>query len=618
MFPRLTLLSIAIFVLAFSLRIANADVAIVEGIPQISPFDELYHAKRIIYTASHFPHVLERDPDRGPAGLYCPWPPLYDFGAGTVAYLLGDRAPLDVLRHVIFLPPLLFATFAAAAAAGVARWRGMLAGGLTGTVLAISPYLVLASQIGDIDHHYLEPGLALGMLAATAACLRAEDGRQAVMAGLFLGGSILCAMFVQTALLIVCGLAFLLTFILGGDRAQQAAALGFSIASIVVALYRLTRPAGYPDSQWFLGWSHVALFTAAAVACSARWWLDHRGATRIAASAWALALGGAVALAFPATATAMLGGTRFFGGDPWLSTIQEFQPVYLESPSSLFSDFASFIAGVILVWFLLARGWRERNAGNVVVAVAAIVYLLLMISSRRFLILAVPLLSVAACLEAAAMIRTRRAWGIAAIVLILVPPAVQLVLWTREPSPPIDASLQPWIRAANWLRANGDGGRVLAPWSIGHTLDVLGGQKVILDNFGNMPDAAVFERAQEALLVTDERSLTAYCDATGTRYIVLTTPPYGLRAAAATIGIDPDRYVTLGARGSLRRVSRLAAATWWWRTYYRNGAAIPSQGMFGKPLRQFRRVYADPQAMSADIPALRGPLVEIWQRVPSS
>src|SRR5207244_469582 len=69
----------------------------------------------------------------------------------------------------------------------------------------------------------------------------------------------------QTALIIACGLAFIVLFF-GENR--RAGAIGFAIAAIAVALYRLTRPPDYPNSEWFLGWTHAALFAAAAVTLS--------------------------------------------------------------------------------------------------------------------------------------------------------------------------------------------------------------------------------------------------------------------------------------------------------------------------------------------------------------
>src|SRR6266850_5266906 len=87
----------AVFVISITLRFDPAAT--------YPPYDDLYHAKRIAWSAAHFPQVLAFDPDRGLSGAFCPWPPLYDLGCAAVA-LAG--VPLR------WLPPFGFSLFAAA------------------------------------------------------------------------------------------------------------------------------------------------------------------------------------------------------------------------------------------------------------------------------------------------------------------------------------------------------------------------------------------------------------------------------------------------------------------------------------------------------------------------
>jgi len=48
-----------------------------------------------------------------------------------------------------------------------------------------------------------------------------------------------------------------------------------------------------------------------------------------------------------------------------------------------------------------------------------------------------------------------------------------------------------------------------------------------------------------------------------------------------------------------------------------DGAARPAQGMFGKPLTRFRKVYSDPQLAWHGVPVNNGPALEIWERLSS-
>src|SRR5436189_5465218 len=152
-----SLLVLAALSVALALRLLNLPYAFDDGKPVLTPLDELYHWKRMSFSALHFPHVLELDPDRGDGGAFCPWPPLYDLTAGGAARLLGARDAAGVLARVVWFPPVVFAFFVAAAVGVLARACGAFTAIVAGSALAASPFLVTASWIGAIDHHFLEP-----------------------------------------------------------------------------------------------------------------------------------------------------------------------------------------------------------------------------------------------------------------------------------------------------------------------------------------------------------------------------------------------------------------------------------------------------------------------------
>src|SRR5258706_5061197 len=133
---RSTQLALLAFAAALLLRLLNAGTAFVDGVPRFSPLDELYHAKRIAVSALQFPEVLSFDPDRGTHGAWCPWPPLYDLAAGAVARLLGATTWSGVIFRVIWLPPLLFPPFIAAAPGLLAPAPGAFAAPPVGPALS--------------------------------------------------------------------------------------------------------------------------------------------------------------------------------------------------------------------------------------------------------------------------------------------------------------------------------------------------------------------------------------------------------------------------------------------------------------------------------------------------
>jgi len=580
------LLGACALVMALTLRIANAPIAFADGVPLLSPLDELYHWKRITWSADHWPSVLEFDRDRGVQGAFCPWPPLYDFAAGTAARLLGSRLPADVLARVVWFPPILGAFFVAITAGLIARYVGMRAAIASGITLAVSPFVVTQCWIGSIDHHFLEWPLTFAILGATCLALRVVDRRAALTAGILLGVAITAAMFVQTALLIAAALAFAMLFSFSDGRAS---AIGFGIATVAIVTYRVTRPHGFPDNQWFLGYTHVALFAGAAGASL----LQRRN--RIVA----LALGTAVVAAVPTALASIIDGVRFFGGENWLQTIAEFQPLWRARGEDLASYAAGLSTGAILVWPLAARAIRRRHTILGAVALFAIVHLLLTISSRRFSNSSIPLLALAGAMFAASISRPRLA--MLALAAVVIPPAVQLTLWMQHPEPPVTPLRAPWLRAARFLQGERPPGRVLAPWSMGHAIDVLGERAVIVDNFGTMPDPITFDRAYDAYLARTEDALAKFCRESGVRYVVIENPVSGLPLAAKVLGVDSAYYVRITGGMPPFVVTRLAQSTWWWRAYFRRSL-----------LQRFELVYADPQPYAAGTP-FQGPALMIWE-----
>jgi hypothetical protein len=366
-----------------------------------------------------------------------------------------------------------------------------------GAALAASPFLVTASWIGAIDHHFLEPALVFAILGACIA-----DHR-----GVLLGAALTAAMFVQTALIIAAALAFVVCFF------KRSGALGFAIAAVAIALYRLTRAGGYPNSEWFLGWTHAALFAAAAVAL-----LFPRRPL-------GLLLGALVAA--PALPH-LLQGAHFLGGDPWLRTIVEFQPLWRARGEDLLSILVGLGAGAIFVWPLALR----RHP----IALFAITYLLLTITSRRFWIVAIPLLALAGAVYAGKRL-------LPALLVAVVPP-LQLAGWLMTPQSAVTPAQRRWVAIAAQLRAQPPG-RVLAPWSMGHAIDVLGRHAVVIDNFGSMPDPALFDAANAALAGKD---LEKFCRQHHVSYVILSEAKdlelHGPRSFAVSAAQDDGvRYV---------------------------------------------------------------------------
>ncbi len=590
----------AVFLLAFAVRASNARVAFAGASPQVNPVDELYHAKRIVHSALHPLTVLDFDPARGVAGAFCPWPPLYDLAAGTAATAMGGHTPVAVLRRAVWFPPVIAAIGAGLLAAVLARRRGALAGILAGTALALCVPFLDRSRVGSIDHHFLEPLLVFGILGALYGVREAR--RETIFARAAIFGLVLAAaLLIQPALLLAAAVSAACVLLFRADRvsARAAGAAGFGIAAATVLVYRATLPAGRPDDEWFLGVPHVAALLGAAAACAADAWLLSRGARRIAAAALSVLVGAATLATVPTALPALLSGSRFFGGDPWLAQITEFGPLFFRRDSVFLLDLALLGGGALLLVAAIALDRRWRSGFRGVLASFAVVYAVAAAGTNRFLIVAASLAAVAGALVVADLASAHASKGLVAVAacVLLVPSAFLAAGRVLRPLPPVSPRAAPWIRAAGVLRENPRPGRVLPPWSWGHLFDVVGARPVLVDNFGAAVGRTEFENSLGILLSPREGDVARFLRANGARFVVLENPYPNMGVAAASAGYPGSAYPIDAPPTPLMR------ASFWWRAYFAPGDS-PRIG-------DFRRIDATPEPDGV-APDLRS-AVQIWE-----
>ena len=599
--------ALVVFLLAALARLSNLAEAFPDGRALFPPFDDLYHARRVADTFARFPFVLESDPLRGVAPLFCHWPPAWDLGLATFAVAAGARTAAEALDAAAFVPPLLGAlTAAVAAALATRRWAllpGFVAGGLLGLTLA----LVEAAQVSRIDHHAAEPLLVLALLAATARAAEARGG--AARGGLLLGGAVAGALLVHPALLLVAGLSAAALLFATSPRAPLAGAAGFALASAAVLAHRATRSEGYPESQWFLGTPHAGLLLGAAAALGAAALLRRRGWGRAPAGAFGGAAGAAIAAAVPGTLPAFLEGSKFFGGDPWIDRVSEQQPLLAGGAAALPAVLFFLGGGLLLLPVFLVRR-RGATPATGVLLLFTVVLTLLALSRARFAVQAAALLAVAA---GAAVARLGGGPAGRAAALLALAPAVWggagLVL---HPAPVVPDLARPALRAAVALRGRPEPGRVLTPENWGFVFLVGAGRGVLVDPFGSMSDPRGYERALGLYLETREERFVEACRRLGVRFVAFESPLAGLPETARRLGLPGEAFLREAAGGGPPTVTRLAQATVWWRAYYDGGRARPERGAWGAPLARLAKVYEDP-ARTPEVAAYGGSMLQLWR-----
>lgn len=601
------------FLAAFLVRIASLSTAFVGGAPQISPFDEMYHAKRIVYSAANPMRVLAFDPNRAVGGAFCPWPPLYDVTAGGAARLAGGVTAAGVVARASWFPAIGASLAAAFVAAWLSRRAGSRTGLLAGLAVAISTDFIDRSRLGSIDHHFLEFPLVLGVVGAVALVHRSAGAREAARNGAIFGLALTLALLVQTALLVAGGIALVTVLILDGRKRfpRAAAGAGFLLAALLLLFYRASQPPGYPDSEWYLGVPHAAALAAAGAVCLAQLGLLDRGVKPASAALLSLAVGLLVVLSVPNAPEAVLGGSRFFGGDPWFASIAEFQPLLFGRDRLWWADLALLGGGFLLTAAMAAtRPWRQDR--RALLLAFALGYSLAALSSVRFLAIAAPLCAVTGAIAVSDLWRTRgpATGGLAAAVL-LVPSLAMSAGRVIRPAPPVTPDMVPFLRTAGFLRSPAAApGRVLGPWTWGHLFNVVGGRGVLLDNFGTMGGQTDFENGSAATLATREKTVADYCADRGVRYVVLQDPLPYFAAHAERSGYPRSAFERPASTpGTASSATPLMKATFWWRAWFEGGRERPEAGPGGAAFRRFRLVgvVAEPG------PAPTRPGVQVWE-----
>jgi len=614
--PSTLAIGLAIFLAAFLARVANFQTAFVGGIPQLSPFDELYHAKRIAFSAAHPFRVLSFDPNRGLRGSFCPWPPLYDMSAGALARVLGGRTPANAVALASWFPPIASSLVAAFVAAWLSRRFGAATGILAGLGIAFSTYFLDESHLAAIDHHFLEFPLVLGLMASVWVATRATSAREALRDGGILALALTTGVLVQPALLFAAAVAMVAILLLDPRRTfpRAAAASGFFLSAAMLFLYRRLQPPGYPDSEWHLGIPHATALAGAGAACLAQLWLLKRGLRLLPATLLALAVGGSFAAGVPNAAAAVAEGSHFLGGDPWLKNIAEFQPLFSQPDSSWWVDLCLLGGGFFLTApMVLSRRWRR--GGRALLLLFPLAYSLASISSTRFLSVAAPLCAISGAVAVLDLSRLGgRTLAVAAAILLVVPSILVSTPRAFHPAPTVTADKVPLLKTAEFLRRQTAPGRVLGPWSWGHLFNVVAGRGVLLDNFGPAAGRTDFENASAILLATRESEVADYCARYGVRFLVLQDPLPYLSGQAEMSGLPRSAYETRISSRSEPAVMPLARATFWWRAFFEGGRERPVGGLAGAAFRHLRLAHVETEASPSRIRSA----VQVWEYEPAT
>lgn len=606
--------------------------------------DAMFHARRAtraIARGTVLPPVTDRF-ENFPAGGTAVWAPLHDATLALLARAGGSTRddPARGMTTAAALPvaELVLAVIAAAA---IARRLG---GGPAGAVaaaftLALTAATVRRAAFGEIDHNLTEVLFGLLMLyfvtklseiseipsngreRGAAAAPRGGlpgEGREGggvravawaagwaalVLVSLgFYTGLVMSAGVVGAA---ACAAAFLEGRSEGPERpfarTLPPLALGFAMAAAVLPFLAGMRTQPDPSDPWRLGPVHSLLLAAAAAGCAGLSLFLFPRRSRAASPAasreplgrnlalGALLLAAAAAAAQPRAAWgALAAGLGFVGArDPWLATIDEFQPLWT-SPLAIRGVFVAFPVALAALFFA-ARTWRRlppaRRARLALAGVPALLFLALALSQKRFIPPASAFLAAAAgaawSVDTSPTARwSRRAVFAAATLVMLEAFGLTFLGLTfgGESAAVVSAGEAAGgiLREATPPPGDPPAWGVLAPWDYGHEIVRYAGRAVAMNNFGTMHPG--FARATGVFLETDPVKAVGELDTLRLRYVVVVFPPNVIPGGAHALRRDPARYFAGNGWPTPQApyaVTSEGARTFLVRLHLSNGAPAP-------------------------------------------
>ncbi|AKB19729.1 oligosaccharyl transferase, archaeosortase A system-associated [Methanosarcina sp. WWM596] len=171
----------------FIMRILTYASLTANGSITFTGYDEFYHMRRILYTASSFPHSLNFDSYLNyPYGFEIGWPPFFDLLGALLAIILGGGQPdthtvefagalLPVLLGVLTIIPIYVI-----AASIFDRKTGFFGA----FIFALLPAHVYISRFGAVDHHVAEVLLSTTAYALFILSLKLAGERKLSLSSL--------------------------------------------------------------------------------------------------------------------------------------------------------------------------------------------------------------------------------------------------------------------------------------------------------------------------------------------------------------------------------------------------------------------------------------------------
>ncbi len=543
---------LAVVLFSLLLRLFAGRSSLTENGVLLPGYDEYYHMRRIIYTASHFPNTLWFDSYLNyPDGFYVTWPPLFDQISAALSIALGQHTKEGVEMTASFAPILIGIVAVLAVYYTVRELFDHKVALLASFMAALTPYYLLYTRFAAMDHHGLEVLLVLIILLfLTMAICRKEKrylfaclagGAMAALAYTWLGAAIYLGIFLLYA-------AVKMTLDLKeGESSKETATtllLSFAIAFILVLPFW--------NSSWLSSSSRgiAGMIVALCIMLAIAHFIAKKNLSWKAFPLTLLILSLLFALlsqlpgGFFGLGAVVRYGFEYIWGGGMIGKIAEAQPLIYDTKS--FSRVAFSLLGLNILLSLggiaalimhIRRSNGVKKEGMILLLVWAVSTLILTFGQSRFLYISTISMGIVISILFFYVLdladkrlkesgqTAPRILAAVLLLLLVLPTLWQATSFSMNPSSAVAGD---WQESLAWLKENSNTTSffaspektpeysVMSWWDYGNWILYLSERPVVANNFQvGVADAAKF------YLSESEQEATAVLDARGSRYIIV-------------------------------------------------------------------------------------------------
>ncbi len=519
------LLLFVIFALAIILWFIVPFITRDKDLPIFFTPDPFYHARRVLITVNNFPHLPIFDYYISyPDGAYSIWPPLFDFLAALVAYLLlGGHPQTPQVEMVCEIFPVVWGILVIFLTYKIGeRLLGRIIGFISALIITISPITSIYARFGYFDHHIAE---VFGLLIIFYFLIKSDSNNYAKWLGLGFAFGISLLLWQGSILFI--GVSF---FILMAKKEFKAFISYLNALLIILPFSINTHFVDSPFSYLGLSMLHISLLLIAALIFLIVVLVKKKSILTVIPTILLTIL-----LFFLLRSQSFIKGVFFiFKNDPWLATILEFKPLIIQSGYldnlTVRNKFGLAYYAVPLMLFILFWEYRMKDKKFINFYVFCVFTAIMSFIGLRYGIWFLPFFAIlfAYFLKKVHDTFKGKKGLIFSIILFLINFSfIQIKNYCAYKSTP-DKEM---VAACFWLKDSlPAAGNILLPdkkpnygimcfWDVGHYIVYLSGKPVTSSNFGN--GAPNFKKVNEFFLTTSEDEAIKYLTDFSSNYVLM-------------------------------------------------------------------------------------------------